>query len=64
LRFDYTDGAVDAVQVVQSSNSRVLDDAAVRAVRQASYPASPPSLHGRRLSLQLWIDFHLAASQG
>jgi protein TonB len=60
VRFNYRDGAVDGVQVVQSSLSRVLDDAAIRAVRQASYPAAPEILRGRQLDLQVWIDFRLS----
>jgi TonB family protein len=64
VRFDYTDGAVDSVQVVQSSQCRMLDDAAVHAVRHASYPPPPAFLHGRRLGLQVWINFRVAASPG
>jgi len=64
VRFDYTDGAVDGVQVVQSSQSRVLDDAAIRAVQHASYPSAPAFLRGRRLGLQVWINFRVAASPG
>jgi TonB family protein len=64
LRFNYVNGAVDSIAVAQSSQSRVLDDAAVRAVRAARYPAPPESLRGRRLAMLLWIDFRLASSPG
>jgi TonB family protein len=64
LRFSYMDGAVDDIAVAQSSQSRLLDDAAVRAVRAARYPAPPPALRGRRMALQVWIDFRLASSPG
>ena len=64
LRFVYQDGAVDGVQVVQSSESRLLDDAAVSAVRGARYPAPPGPMRGRRLDLLVWIDFKVAAEPG
>ena len=64
VRFSYVDGAVDQVAVAQSSQSRLLDDAALLAVRSASYPVPPPGLRGRRLGLQVWIDFRVQASPG
>lgn len=62
LRFSYLDGTVDSIAVAQSSESRLLDAAAVQAVRAAHYPAPPAGLRGRRLALQVWIDFRLASS--
>jgi protein TonB len=62
VRFDYLDGTVQGVALAQSSASRVLDDAALAAVRTARYPAPPPQLRGRKLSLVVWVDFHLAAA--
>jgi protein TonB len=62
VRFDYLDGTVQGVALAQSSASRVLDDAALAAVRTARYPATPPQLRGRKLSLVVWVDFHLAAA--
>jgi TonB family protein len=64
LRFSYLDGAVAEIAVAQSSQSRLLDDAALQAVRAAHYPAPPASLRGRRLALQVWINFRLASSPG
>jgi protein TonB len=60
VRFAYLDGRVEAVAVVQSSRSRLLDDAALAAVQQAHYPAPPAPLRGRRLTLLEWIDFRIA----
>ncbi len=64
LRFSYLDGAVDSVAVARSSESRLLDDAAVQAVRAAHYPAPPAGLRGHRIALQVWIDFQLRSSPG
>jgi protein TonB len=64
VRFSYVNGAVDSIALAQSSQSRLLDDAALQAVRLAAYPAPPPVLHGRRLALLLWIDFRLQGSPG
>lgn len=57
--FSYLDGAVANVALLQSSQSRVLDDAALDAVRSARYPLPPAVLRGRRLPMQVWIDFRL-----
>jgi protein TonB len=59
VRFSYLDGQVGAVELAQTSRSRVLDDAALAAVRRAHYPPPPPPLRGRRLTLLAWIDFAL-----
>jgi len=64
IAFGYLDGAVNAVRIVKSSQSRVLDDAALQAVQQAHYPTPLPATHGRRLALLVWIDFRLAPSPG
>ena len=61
VRFNYIDGAVAAVALAHSSQSRLLDDAALAAVRTGRYPAPPPPLRGRLLTLSVWIDFHLTA---
>jgi TonB family protein len=60
VAFTYMDGFVQAASVVQSSASRLLDDAALRAVRTAQYPAPPPQARGHRLSMLVWIDFRIA----
>jgi TonB family protein len=61
VKFTYVDGKVDGVQLVATSESRLLDNAAMQAVRAALYPVPPMALHGRRLNLMLWIEFRLQA---
>jgi protein TonB len=63
LRFTYRDGVVDGIEVVESSQSRILDDAALAAVRRAHYPAVPSAARGRRLTLLVWIDFRLVQQE-
>jgi TonB family protein len=60
VAFTYMDGFVQAASVAESSTSRLLDDAALLAVRTAQYPAPPPQARGHRLSMLVWIDFRIA----
>ena len=55
--FAYQDGTVADATLLQSSRSHLLDQAALTAVMRARYPAPPAPLRGRRLSLQVWVDF-------
>jgi TonB family protein len=64
IRFTYRDGGVQDAQIVASSQSRLLDNAALQAVRDANYPQPPLLLRGRPLTLLVWIDFRLAPDQG
>lgn len=57
VRFSYLDGHAEALALAQTSRSRLLDDAALAAVRRAHYPPPPAPLRGRRLKLLVWIDF-------
>jgi TonB family protein len=59
VRFDYTDGSADAARVASSSNSPMLDRAALAAVRAASLPRAPAEIGGRRLPLLIWVEFRL-----
>jgi len=61
VRFTYLDGIVSGVELVSPSQSRVLDDAALQAVRCAAYPLPPEALRGRHLDLQVWVNFRLDA---
>jgi TonB family protein len=62
VRFSYLDGAVAEVALAQSSQSRLLDDAALTAVARARYPTPPAPLRGHKLPMVLWIEFHMASS--
>jgi protein TonB len=57
IAFDFRNGQVSNVRIARSSNATVLDQAALRAVRTADYPASPPALDGRRLQFSIVIRF-------
>jgi protein TonB len=61
LRFDYADGAVSAVSLAQSSRSPQLDAAALDAIHRAAIPPAPPAIGARKLTLLVWVDFHLSA---
>ena len=61
VAFVYADGAVSDVALLRSSQSLVLDAAALRAVQGAKYPLPPAPLRGRKLSLSLWVNFLMAA---
>lgn len=59
LRFSYINGVIDEVALVTSSQSKLLDEAALAALRHANYPTPPAPFWGRRLNLQVWVDFTL-----
>jgi TonB family protein len=61
VAFMYVDGTVSAVALLRSSQSMVLDAAALHAVQGAKYPLPPASLRGHKLSLSLWVNFLMAA---
>ncbi len=60
VRFVYQDGAIHDLAVTESSQSRVLDEAALNAVRTAQIPPPPGLLRGRQLALSVWLDFRMA----
>jgi protein TonB len=57
--FDFDDGAISDVHILQGSGFPALDQAAVAAVDQARYPSPPPGLAHRLLHLALWVRFQL-----
>lgn len=59
VAFRFEHGKVHDLHVLTSSGSGVLDRAAERAVRQATYPALPAALQGKALELELWVAFRL-----
>ena len=56
ILFDYNEGAVSGAEVAQSSQSGLLDRAALDAVRRA---ALPRAVGVRKIRLLVWVDFNL-----
>ena len=56
VAFDYRDGAVGEIDLVQSAGAPVLDGAALAAVRDARYPPPPEAVAGHTLHLLLWVE--------
>lgn len=63
VEFDYLDGKVSGVGLVQSSGFPLLDPAALAAVRTAHYPPPPRDAQGRKLHYVLWVRFDPGPSQ-
>lgn len=57
--FDFLDGKVSQVRVVQSSGVDMLDAAAMAAVREAPYPPTPAALASQPMRFRIWVRFHL-----
>lgn len=62
VSFDLHDGAVSHVRVLTSSGADLLDHAALDAVRNAPYPATPKELQGKVMAFTIWVRFHLSES--
>lgn len=60
IRFDYEDGSVARVSVVETSTLAALDRAAVDAVTRAAIPAPPREIAGQNRTLLLWVTFTLS----
>ncbi|CAB3762130.1 TonB family protein [Paraburkholderia humisilvae] len=57
LGFMYQDGAISNPHVVQSAGQKMLDDAALAALNDASFPVPPPELKGHLLNLEIVVTF-------
>lgn len=57
--FTFADGAVSALLVAVSSGDRLLDGAALAAVRRAEMPRAPAGIGARGLPLLVWVNFSL-----
>ncbi len=62
VSFDFRDGAVSHLRVLTSSGADLLDHAALDAVRNASFPATPKPLQGKSMAFTIWVRFHLSES--
>ena len=59
VMFEFRDGNVSGIRVVRSCGVDLLDRAAERAVRNASYPPTPAELVGQRMAFEIWVHFRL-----
>lgn len=57
IGFDFLDGQVSALRVVQSSDFPPFDQAALAAVEEAHYPPAPVHLQHQTLHLTVWVEF-------
>jgi protein TonB len=57
--FDFRDGTVSQIRVLQSSGADLLDQAALDAVRNAPYPPTPKALQGKTMAFTIWVRFQL-----
>ena len=57
VKYVYLNGRVSDAQVTGSSGNRILDRAALRAVRQAKYPAAPAALQGVKIPDVVYVVF-------
>jgi len=62
VAFVFRDGTVSQVRVVTTSGADLLDHAALDAVRNAPYPATPKELQGKSMDFTIWVRFHLSDS--
>jgi len=59
VEFIFRDGLVHQVRIIQSSSIGMLDNAALAAVNNASYPTLPESLKGKDVPYQVTVTFEL-----
>ena len=57
VAFDYRDGAITNIALVQGTGFGPLDDAALAAVRSAHYPTPVAKLAHKLLHMVLWVRF-------
>jgi len=60
VQLQYRSGSLLGLDLLQSSGTPSLDDAALAAARTARYPAAPPEIGGRTLLLRVWVEFTLS----
>ncbi|MDE2234360.1 MAG: TonB family protein [Gammaproteobacteria bacterium] len=57
VKYVYRDGQAGDVRVSESSGNRILDRAALRAVREAKYPSAPAAFHGIKIPDVVYFVF-------
>lgn len=55
VRLGYRDGSLTSASLDLSAGSPLLDDAALRAAREAAYPSPPAELQHRLLTYLVWV---------
>ena len=60
VSFDYLDGAISNIRLLQSSGLPLLDAAALATVRDTRFPDPPPKLLHQALNYAVWVRFRLA----
>ncbi len=63
VQFEYENGVVRAVTLASSSQSSLLDRAAIQAVANARMPSPPAELGPQKLSLLVAVNFTLTAEE-
>ena len=63
LEFQFRDGLVSHLRVVQSSGSGMIDQAALASVGNAVVPPIPESIKGRDLTYQVTVEFQLKSER-
>lgn len=61
VAFDFRNGRSENVRITRSSDSALLDEAALWTVRNARLPRAPEALRRRVLHFRIWIRFRLQA---
>jgi protein TonB len=59
VEFQFRDGAIDHLKIIQSSGSGLIDQAALASVGNAVLPPIPDSLKGREMTYQVTVEFQL-----
>lgn len=60
IDFTFTHGRATAITMSRSSGNRGLDQAAIRAVKNAQYPPVPLALSNAVMHFQIWVRFNFS----
>ncbi|OIQ98204.1 gram-negative bacterial tonB protein [mine drainage metagenome] len=58
--FTFTRGRATVITISRSSGNSGLDQAAIRAVKNAQYPATPQALGNAVMHFQIWVRFNFS----
>lgn len=57
VSFEYINGQVSAIKIINASSYGMFNSAAQQAVLNANYPPLPEKLAGRQLQFEVWVRF-------